>query len=75
MTPEAEIIEAFKRLPENDRRKVVELREPPSAGSRFTHYQVRSNITHRGKGVARDHYRVFASLGELLRIFHDVLEV
>ena len=38
------------------------------------YYQVRSNITHRGKGVVRDHERVMRSLEELLAIFRDVLK-
>ncbi|MDE2058336.1 MAG: hypothetical protein KGL31_11835 [candidate division NC10 bacterium] len=37
------------------------------------YYQVRSNITHRGKGVVRDYARVKVSLEELLQIFRDVL--
>jgi hypothetical protein len=38
------------------------------------YYQIRSNITHRGKGIVRDHDIVLKSLGELLQIFRDVLE-
>ena len=38
------------------------------------YYQVRSNITHRGKGVVRDFDRVSMSLGELLPTFREVLE-
>lgn len=37
------------------------------------YYQVRSNITHRGKGVVRDHQMLLQSLEELLAIFGDVL--
>ena len=37
------------------------------------YYQVRSNITHRGKGVMRDHETLVNSLTELLAIFRDVL--
>jgi hypothetical protein len=37
------------------------------------YYQVRSNITHRGKAVVRDHEIVEASLRELLAIFRQVL--
>lgn len=37
------------------------------------YYQVRSNITHRGKGVATDYDRIQKSLVELLLIFRDVL--
>lgn len=38
------------------------------------YYQVRSNITHRGKAAERDHERVRMSLTELLPIFRDVLK-
>jgi hypothetical protein len=38
------------------------------------YYQVRSNITHRGKGVVRDHQILRQSLEELLTIFKDVLQ-
>lgn len=38
------------------------------------YYQVRSNITHRGKGVSGDHERVRMSLAELLPIFRKVLQ-
>lgn len=37
------------------------------------YYQIRSNITHRGKGVVRDHQILWQSLEELLAIFRDVL--
>jgi hypothetical protein len=37
------------------------------------YYQIRSNITHRGKGVVRDHELLCESLAELLVIFRDVL--
>lgn len=37
------------------------------------YYQIRSNITHRGKAVVRDHDRLKDSLSELLSIFRDVL--
>jgi hypothetical protein len=38
------------------------------------YYQIRSNITHRGKGVVRDHDIIRESLRELLAIFTDMLE-
>lgn len=38
------------------------------------YYQIRSNITHRGKGVHKDFDMVYKSLDELLKIFTDVLE-
>jgi hypothetical protein len=37
------------------------------------YYQIRSNITHRGKGVVRDHEIVRDSLKELLEIFSELL--
>lgn len=37
------------------------------------YYQIRSNITHRGKGVVRDHEIVRDSLKELVEIFTDLL--
>jgi hypothetical protein len=38
------------------------------------YYQIRSNITHRGKAVVRDHQILEASLSELLYIFRCVLK-
>jgi len=38
------------------------------------YYQVRSNITHRGKGVVRDYDLLNKSLAELLPIFREVLK-
>ena len=38
------------------------------------YYQIRSNITHRGKGAVGDHGRVRKSLSELILIFRDVLK-
>lgn len=38
------------------------------------YYQLRSNITHRGKRALRDCERLRSSLEELLAIFQDVLE-
>ena len=38
------------------------------------YYQVRSNITHRGKGVVRDHEILWNSLSELLAIFRGILD-
>lgn len=37
------------------------------------YYQIRSNITHRGKGVHKDFDMVYKSLDELLKIFTDVM--
>ena len=38
------------------------------------YYQIRSNITHRGKGVVNDHAILLKSLRELLAIFRAVLQ-
>ena len=38
------------------------------------YYQIRSNITHRGKTAVRDHEMLRASLSELLGIFKEVLK-
>ena len=38
------------------------------------YYQIRSNITHRGKGVVRDHEIVKDSLKELVEIFKELLQ-
>ena len=38
------------------------------------YYQIRSNISHRGKAVTNDHKRLMLSLDELLPIFRVVLE-
>jgi len=47
--------------------------ESPEKAVRY-YYQVRSNITHRGKGVVRDYELLEASLAELLPIFGEVLK-
>jgi hypothetical protein len=46
--------------------------QSPDKAVRY-YYQVRSNITHRGKGVVRDYELLQNSLAELLPIFRDVL--
>ncbi len=46
--------------------------ESPKKAVRY-YYQVRSNITHRGKGVVRDYNLLRDSLAELLPIFREVL--
>jgi hypothetical protein len=38
------------------------------------YYQIRSNITHRGKTAVRDHEMLLKSLTELLGIFKEVLK-
>lgn len=55
-----------------DEKVVLDPERPEKALSYY--YQIRSNITHRGKGVARDHERVLCSLGELLTIFRGVIQ-
>jgi len=42
-------------------------------GSLDYYYQIRSNITHRGKAVVRDYDKLKDSLSELLTIFRHVL--
>lgn len=54
-----------------DQKEVLDPQSPEKALKYF--YQLRSNITHRGKGVVRDHERMKNSLAELLPIFRDVL--
>jgi hypothetical protein len=46
--------------------------ESPEKSVRY-YYQVRSNITHRGKGVDKDYRLLHMSLTELLPIFREVL--
>jgi len=58
-----------------DRPGKKEVLDPESpAKSVAYYYQVRSNITHRGKGAVRDYDILRDSLTELLPIFHEVLE-
>lgn len=47
-------------------------RQRPTKALEF-YYQVRSNMTHRGKGVVHDHDLVHKSLMELLAIFKKML--
>ncbi|MCC6814507.1 MAG: hypothetical protein IT498_10745 [Rubrivivax sp.] len=37
------------------------------------YYQVRSNLTHRGKGIHADHHMMLSSLQELIAIFRETL--
>jgi hypothetical protein len=55
-----------------EKKEVLDRENPEKALDYY--YQVRSNITHRGKGVERDHERVLKSLRELLSIFRSVLK-
>lgn len=58
-----------------DRPDEKEILDPQSPSKALNYYyQVRSNITHRGKGVVIDHDRVTKSLTELLSMFRDVLK-
>lgn len=54
-------------------RVTLDPRSPSEAVDYY--YQVRSNITHRGKGVVRDYELLRESLTELLPIFREVLSV
>jgi hypothetical protein len=53
-------------------REVLDPKSPDRAVRYY--YQVRSNITHRGKGVVRDYELLKKSLAELLPIFREVLK-
>lgn len=55
-----------------DQREVLDPKSPQKALAYY--YQVRSNITHRGKGVVRDYDLLEKSLAELLPIFRKVLK-
>ena len=58
-----------------DRPGDKEVLEPGQPGKAVQYYyQVRSNITHRGKAVIRDYDLLKASLAELLPIFCEVLK-
>lgn len=54
-----------------DKKVVLDSRFPAKALEYY--YQIRSNITHRGKAVVLDYERVLSSLSELLPIFRGVL--
>lgn len=38
------------------------------------YYQLRNNLTHRGKGISRDFYKISVSFGELLNITEYVID-
>ena len=63
-----------RRLYRADRagNKITLLSTDPAKSVEY-YYQMRSNITHRGKGVVRDHEILRASLSEFLAIFRTVL--
>ncbi len=54
-------------------KEVLDPRSPEKAI--LYYYQVRCNITHRGKGVVRDHETLRDCAAELLAIFQEVLKV
>lgn len=54
-----------------NQREVLDPTSPETSVAYY--YQVRSNITHRGKGVVRDYEHVSMSLSELLPTFREVL--
>lgn len=47
--------------------------ERPNCSLKY-YYQIRSNITHRGKAVVGDHERVLEALTQLVQIFRCVLK-
>jgi hypothetical protein len=55
-----------------DKKEVLDPQSPDKAVRYY--YQVRSNITHRGKGVVQDYKLLKDSLAELLSIFRQVLK-
>jgi hypothetical protein len=62
------------RVQRADRPKDREVLAPSKAAKSLDYYyQIRCNITHRGKGVVNDHETVRESLRELLRIFRELL--
>lgn len=60
------------RADKPDKKVVLDPNAPKK--SIWYYYQVRSNITHRGKGVPKDYRHLKLSLTELLPIFRKVLE-
>jgi hypothetical protein len=54
-------------------KKLVLAPDVPKKAVKY-YYQLRCNITHRGKGVALDYDRIRSSLAELLPIFREVLQ-
>jgi hypothetical protein len=80
LAAEAAFADALKREVTGSRRiyradnpkKPEDLKPTDPKKSVKYYYQVRSNITHRGKGVQRDHDTLVQSLSELLSIFRAV---
>ena len=59
------------RSDDPSKRAVLNPNKPKKALEYY--YQIRSNITHRGKTAIRDHEMLLASLSELFGIFKEVL--
>jgi hypothetical protein len=59
------------RTDDPSKKAVLDATNPKKALEYY--YQIRSNITHRGKTAIRDHEMLLASLSELLGIFKEVL--
>lgn len=66
--------ESSRRIYRADRPKDSEVldRNNPKKSLDY-YYQVRCNVTHRGKGIVRDHEELVKSLGEMVSIMRDVL--
>ena len=60
------------RADDPQEKAVLDPQSPASAVDYY--YRIRSNITHRGKGLPRDHATLLKSATELLAIFCRVLE-
>lgn len=82
LADEAAFFEGLKRYVKDkrdvyraDRPGDKEVLDPELPGkSVLYYYQIRCNVTHRGKGVVRDHEQLLKSLSELLPIFRETLE-
>lgn len=61
------------RTDDPDQKKVLDPNDAKKALGYY--YQIRSNITHRGKSAVRDHEILLKSLAELIDIFEDVLKI
>lgn len=55
-----------------DDKFVLNRNEPENAAEYY--YQVRCNITHRGKAIATDHDKLVKSLDELLYIYSEIIK-
>ncbi len=59
------------RADQPDNKVVLDPQDPRKSLEYF--YQLRSNLSHRGKGVVRDYDRIQEALAQLLPIFREVL--